>query len=48
MNEQQEMEDEIRGIIETWWDTHPLNDCGWIPLSLLLAQNANSQEKKVS
>jgi hypothetical protein len=30
--------DELRQIVERWWDTHPLNDTGWIPIALALAQ----------
>jgi hypothetical protein len=30
--------DELRQIVEQWWDTHPLDDAGWIQIALALAQ----------
>jgi hypothetical protein len=37
-NKQQLTRDELRRIVEQWWETHPLNDDGWIPIALALAQ----------
>ncbi len=30
--------DELRRIVEQWWDTHPLDDDGWIQIALALAK----------